>query len=159
MQYSRKDWWILTFCRLGPAGLSPIMPGTCGSLLALVLGYFVFIPLPIVAKVVVLIAIFFAGSLASTRAEILLEQKDPGSVVIDELLGMWIVLLPLTEPDATWMLSALVCFRFFDMLKPWPINKSENWLPKGYGIMLDDAVAGIISVLVLRGIFFVIANL
>ena len=82
------DKLILAFCRLGFAGLSPIMPGTCGSALAAVLAPFLFIPLPFVARVVVLVLVFWIGGVAATRGEQILGYKDPGEIVIDELLGM-----------------------------------------------------------------------
>ena len=88
------DKLILAFCRLGFAGLSPIMPGTCGSALAVVLAPFLFIPLPFVARIVVLVLVFWIGGMAATRGEQILGYKDPGEIVIDELLGMWLVLLP-----------------------------------------------------------------
>ena len=83
------DKLILAFCRLGFAGLSPIMPGTCGSALAAVLAPFLFIPLPFVARIVVLVLVFWIGGMAATRGEQILGYKDPGEIVIDELLGMW----------------------------------------------------------------------
>lgn len=92
------DKLILAFCRLGFAGLSPIMPGTCGSALAAVLAPFLFIPLPFVARIVVLVLVFWIGGMAATRGEQILGYKDPGEIVIDELLGMWLVLLPFSDP-------------------------------------------------------------
>ena len=82
------DKLTLAFCRLGFAGLSPIMPGTCGSALAAVLAPFLFIPLPFVARIVVLVLVFWIGGMAATRGEQILGYKDPGEIVIDELLGM-----------------------------------------------------------------------
>ena len=92
------DKLILAFCRLGFAGLSPVMPGTCGSALAAVLAPFLFIPLPFVARIVVLVLVFWIGGMAATRGEQILGYKDPGEIVIDELLGMWLVLLPFSNP-------------------------------------------------------------
>ena len=116
------DKLILAFCRLGFAGLSPIMPGTCGSALAAVLAPFLFIPLPFVARIVVLVLVFWIGGMAATRGEQILGYKDPGEIVIDEL---------------------------FDMRKPWPVHASESWLPGGYGIMIDDVMAGLQALLVM----------
>ena len=70
------DKLILAFCRLGFAGLSPIMPGTCGSALAAVLAPFLFIPLPFVARIVVLVLVFWIGGMAATRGEQILGYKD-----------------------------------------------------------------------------------
>ena len=70
------DKLILAFCRLGFAGLSPVMPGTCGSALAAVLAPFLFIPLPFVARIVVLVLVFWIGGMAATRGEQILGYKD-----------------------------------------------------------------------------------
>lgn len=138
-----RDRMILAFCRVEPAGLSPVMPGTCGSLAAALAAPFIFMPLSFSSRAAVLIALFIAGSIASTRAAELLGKKDPGEVVIDEVLGQWITYAPFAM--LTWQEMALgfVLFRIFDMTKPWPVNASENWMRGGYGVMLDDAVAAL----------------
>ena len=143
------DNLILAFCRLGLAGLSPIMPGTCGSALAAVLAPFLFIPLPFVARIVVLVLVFWIGGMAATRGEQILGYKDPGEIVIDELLGMWLVLLPFSNPGWAKIGIAFVLFRIFDRWKPWPVHASESWLPGGYGIMIDDVMAGLQALLVM----------
>ncbi len=80
--------------------------------------------------------------MAATRGEQLLGRKDPGEIVIDELLGMWLVLLPFTRPGWGTIGLAFLLFRVFDMWKPWPVHASESWLPDGYGVMIDDVMAG-----------------
>lgn len=153
-----RDRLILFFCRVEPAGLSPVMPGTCGSLVAAVLAPFVFMPLPLYARVVVLVALFFAGSIASTRAAALLGKKDPGEVVIDEVLGQWMTYAPFASLSWQGLLAGFVLFRLFDMTKPWPVRASEDWMPGGYGIMVDDAVAAVYACLclwLLRAFIFV----
>ena len=134
---------VLFFCRLGPAGRSPWAPGTCGTFEALVLAPFLFLPLGLAGRLFLLAVLFVAGSLAATRAEELLQRKDPGEVVIDELVGAWIAILPF----AFWL--AFVLFRFFDILKPWPVKASENWLPAGWGVMVDDVVGGVMAMICL----------
>lgn len=140
-----SDFWILSFCRLGVAGLSPIMPGTCGTLFAALVAPVLFLPLPFALRAVWLAVLFWLGGLAATRAERILGSTDPGQVVIDELVGLWIVLLPYAEPTWQQAIAAVVLFRFFDMVKPWPVYLSEHWLPGGFGIMIDDVVAGLMA--------------
>ncbi len=77
--------------------------------------------------------------------ERLLHQKDPGQVVIDELVGVWLVILPFVKPGFWVISSAFVLFRVFDIIKPWPVSASENWLPNGFGVMIDDVMAGILA--------------
>lgn len=140
--YPLKDEIILSFCRLGVAGLAPRAPGTWGTAIACLLAPFLFFPLDYVWRVVVLAAIFVVGGLAATRAEKILGEKDPGQVVIDELAGVWLVFLPFREPGFWLILFGFIFFRIFDIFKPWPVNASENWLPDGFGVMIDDLVAG-----------------
>ena len=136
-----RDKLLLGFCRVAPAGLSPIMPGTCGSLVAALLAPLIFLPLSFPARLVALVALFVAGSLASTRAAHLLGKKDPGEIVIDEVLGQWLTYAPFAVLSWPQIFLGFVFFRLFDMAKPWPVKASEHWLPGGYGIMIDDAVA------------------
>lgn len=143
---------ILIFCRLGLAGCSPKAPGTVGTALACVIAPICFIPLTFLARCAVLLAIFILGGLAATQAEKILGQKDPGQVVIDELVGVWLVLLPISTPTFWMYIQAFVLFRIFDIIKPWPVKSSENWLPDGWGIMIDDVVAGCWALLCMEAI-------
>ena len=72
-------------------------------------------------------------------------REDPGHIVIDEVAGQLITLI-LCPPDWPHAILALILFRLFDILKPWPIRKLEA-LPAGTGIMLDDVAAGILALL------------
>ena len=83
------DKLTLAFCRLGFAGLSPIMPGTCGSALAAVLAPFLFIPLPFVARIAVLVLVFWIGGMAATRGEQILGCKDPRLLLMNSLACGW----------------------------------------------------------------------
>ncbi len=144
-----RDRCILAFCRVEPAGLSPVMPGTCGSFAAVLLAPFVFMPLSPLARVTVLVALFMAGGVAGTRAEQLLGKEDPGEVVIDEVLGQWLTYLPFTVLSWPQMFAGFVLFRLFDICKPWPVRASESWMRGGYGIMLDDFFAGLYAAICL----------
>lgn len=135
-------WLVLGFARLGPAGLSPVMPGTCGSLAAAVLAPWLFMPLGFWWRAAFLAAIFYLGVKAGGRAEEILKREDPGEVVIDELLGQWITYLPFTGLGFWEYAAGFALFRLFDIAKPWPIRNFER-LPGGLGIMADDAVAGV----------------
>lgn len=143
-----KDTLILFYSRLGPAGLSPRAPGTCGSLVAILLAPFIFMPLPLAGRLLFLILVFWTGTLAATRAEKILNKNDPGEVVIDELLGQWITCLPFATLSLWGYGLAFILFRLFDITKPSPVKKAEA-LPAGLGIMTDDAVAGVLAAIVL----------
>ncbi len=139
----------LFVCRLGVAGLAPRAPGTWGTALAALIAPWCFLPLSFVGRGLLLAVIFVVGALAATRVERLLGQKDPGQVVIDELLGLWIVLWSFDTASWTLIFLAFALFRVFDIAKVWPVRASENWLPDGFGVMIDDVLAGVQAWLVL----------
>jgi len=150
---SISDRLALWTATLGPVGRFPVTPGTAGSAVAALAAPWVFLPLGPTGRLLVLALVFILGALAASRAEILLGRKDPGPVVIDEVLGQWMALLPLSAADPWAMLAAFVLFRILDMTKPPPIRQSERWLPGGYGVMIDDALAGAAAALVLWAIW------
>ena len=132
----------------GYVGFFPIAPGTAGSLAALALFAFVrWVGMP-AFELATIVAVLIVGVWSANGAERALGRKDPGPVVIDEVLGMLITLAWLPVSMAGVVLGFLL-FRLFDVVKPYPAGRLEH-LPGGYGIMLDDAMAGVYSYLVLR---------
>lgn len=156
-QTSALDRVALSIATLGPVGRLPLAPGTWGSAVALVAAPWLFVPLPLVARLGLLALVLAAGAWAASRAERVLGAQDPGCVVVDELLGQWAAFAPfhLTGWTATmpWELLALFgLFRLFDIVKPWPIRAVERRVPGGLGVMLDDLAAGLLA----AGVFAVI---
>jgi len=84
---------------------------------------------------------FIAGVWAAGIYATASGQKDPGSVVIDEIAGQWLAILPIAY-DWRFYIVAFVLFRFTDITKPWPCRRAER-APDGLGIMLDDVIAGV----------------
>ena len=123
------------------AGLFPLAPGTLTSALV-VLGLRVLVagPSPVVLGAAAAI-LFFLGAWAAGRYAAELGASDPGRIVIDEVCGQALA-LALVPRD--WLPAALafVFFRFFDILKPFPLKRLEK-LPGGWGIMADDVGAGL----------------
>ncbi len=126
------------------SGLSPVSSGTAGSLVAVLLYYFLPplqgpLTLALACAVVLVIGTWSAGIVERS-----LEQQDPGIVVIDEVLGQWIALFSLTALDhsVATMIFAFLFFRAFDIVKLPPARFFER-RPGGFGIMMDDAVAGV----------------
>lgn len=148
------DRACLSVSRLWPLGLAPRMPGTVCSAAAALLAPYLFLPLHTGARCAVLALLFVFGSLVTDRAERILGVKDPSELVIDELLGMWLVLAPFQTAPPSRLFAAFALFRFFDIVKPWPVSASENWLPGGFGIMLDDVVAGLLAMACLGVLVF-----
>ncbi len=137
--------FIATF---GYVGYFPIAPGTAGSLAALALYALVRWAGTPAAELVTIVAVSAIGIWAATGTERALARKDPGPVVIDEVLGMLITLAFL--PLSLWGIAVgFLTFRLFDVIKPFPAGRLEH-LPSGLGIMADDAMAGVYAHLVLR---------
>jgi phosphatidylglycerophosphatase A len=129
-------------------GYFPVAPGTVGSAAGLVVYLLVWWTRSPVVEIALIAATFVVGAWAATHAERFFGGIDPGPVVIDEVLGM---LLTLAFIPAGWtaMLAGFVLFRVFDVIKPYPANRLEQ-LHGGFGIMADDAMAGIYANLSLR---------
>jgi phosphatidylglycerophosphatase A len=129
-------------------GLCPIAPGTAASL-AVALSYkFWLWMLPWPAEIILIAVLFAAGVAASTRYARALHQKDPGRIVIDEVCGQLTALL-FVAPSWKAVILSFFLFRFFDIIKPYPIRKLEGF-PEGWGIMADDIGAGIFAGVFLR---------
>jgi phosphatidylglycerophosphatase A len=92
--------------------------------------------------------LFMPAVWASTKAAEAVGRKDPGLVVVDEVLGQWVTLLGATSFTMISFAAAFLLFRLFDIWKPWPVRRLEQ-LPAGYGIVADDIAAGVYGALIL----------
>lgn len=138
----------LAVASFGYVGFFPIAPGTAGSVAALPLYAIVrWVGAP-AADAIAIVLVLVAGVWAAGAAEDVLGAKDPGPVVIDEVLGMLVTLaaMPLS---AGGVVAGFVLFRLFDIAKPFPAGRLER-LPGGAGIMLDDLAAGVYAHVGLR---------
>jgi len=129
------------------SGLSPFAPGTMGTLVAIPF-IFVLKSLGTVGFWVVLCLLFFLGVQLCGHVSRKLGVHDHGGIVWDEMLGYWLsaALVPLQWP---WLLAAFLLFRFFDILKPWPIRQLDKKVSGGFGIMIDDVVAALFTLIIL----------
>ena len=147
--------WLIRrpICWLGlgfGTGLAPKAPGTFGTLPALPLAAGILsLHLPIWLNLLVAIAFFVVGVVICARTEAALGQQDFGGIVWDEISAMLLILLfiPMTWG---WWLAAFVLFRLFDAIKPWPIRWFDARIHGGFGIMLDDLIAALIVLLILK---------
>jgi phosphatidylglycerophosphatase A len=132
------------------SGLSPVAPGTTGSLAALV-PWLIVRGLDPIIYAVFLVATFAVGIWACDWAVRKTKVEDPSFVVWDEFVGQWIALLPLVILDrsALWIISGFILFRIFDIWKPWPVSLADRDVGGGLGVMLDDVVAGAYAAIVL----------
>ena len=128
------------------AGTFPAASGTFGSIVALPFGIALLqIPAPFgrLALLVAVSGVLALGVWASARYCAVTEQPDSGEVVIDEVAGQWLALV-FAAPDNPWhFLAAFLLFRFFDIVKLWPASWAQDQLPGGWGVMMDDIVAGL----------------
>ena len=135
---------------LGGVGLIKFAPGTFGSIFAWFLFIFLshYINMIFLTSLALLLAIWVCEYISKG-----LEEKDDKSIVIDELVGMWIALLPVlvianSQYERTvYALAALILFRFFDILKPFPISYFDKNYKNGFGIVIDDVISGLIAII------------
>lgn len=135
------------------SGLAPKAPGTFGTLVAVLLYWSLVEASPGIGISVLLIFIplcFVVGVWACAQTGKDLGVADHGSIVWDEFVAMWLV-LTFTPPGWLWWLFAFGLFRFFDILKPWPIRWFDVRLKNGFGVMFDDVLAASYALFVLKG--------
>lgn len=139
------------------SGWLPVAPGTWGSAVAILMAVPVaFLPAQWFTPVlsILIIGFLWIGVIGSAQVE---EEwgKDPRQTVIDEMVGIWITLLggPLTWPH---LLAAFILFRFFDIAKPFGIRRLEP-LGNGWGVMLDDVLAGVYANFVIQMFYLVMS--
>ncbi len=149
---NKKD--ILTFfATLGPVGYSPMAPGTAGTVVSAVIVYL--LRPSDVAIGVGCFFLFFLGVMASTRAEQTLGESDSSHIVVDEAVAFPIALL-FNDINMLTVIMAFFLFRFFDIVKPFPIKKIEAKLHRGLAVMTDDLVAAIYSNITLHIVLYLI---
>jgi phosphatidylglycerophosphatase A len=149
------DYVALAVATCG-VGYIPIAPGTWGSLVGVGLCFSLHYAvvrtalesaraLRVGIQLTAIAVIILLGIWAASKTERLLGRKDPGKVVVDEVAGQMIALLPITifgRPWNGWVIVSFILFRFFDIVKPYPARQLEG-LHGGRGIMADDLIAGI----------------
>ena len=140
-------------------------PGTWGSLVALPLGFVIFQLGGFWLFAIAIIAGFFKGCWATEQMTKGSDNHDPSEIVIDEVIGQWIALIPVffaawsleINALALWpgWLAAFMLFRLFDITKPWLVGWADR-RDDALGVMLDDVIAGVfaaVCVVVLAGLF------
>ncbi len=133
---------------LGGLGLFPIAPGTLGSIVSWIV--FIILSHHINMTFLTIVVIFLAIFICEQASKDLVE-KDHKSIVLDELVGIWVAMIPVLYISSTqqeriaYAVIALILFRFFDILKPFPISYFDKRFKNGFGIVIDDLVAGIFA--------------
>jgi phosphatidylglycerophosphatase A len=159
--WTARDYLALSIATFG-VGYLPLIPGTYGSLASVGI-FLLFTQLATATSLVALILVFilavtFSGIWAASRTEELSGRKDPGKVVVDEVAGQMIALLPVAlfnlQPLTRGVIVSFILFRLFDIFKPYPAGRFER-LKGGWGIMCDDLVAGAYAAVVTSTIIMV----
>lgn len=134
------------------SGLSPIMPGTAGTLFAWISYALLSARWPDFFSVqrwlIIILAGFVLGIWACERTGRDMGVSDHGSMVWDEIIAFWLVLVLVMPASFATQCWAFICFRFFDMVKPPPIRYFDEHLVGGFGVMWDDIVAAFYTLLV-----------
>lgn len=154
-----SNFWHFLALGFG-AGLSKKAPGTIGSLIAFPL-FFIILPLSSELQISFVITLFFLGIHASNITSAGLKLKDPACIVIDEIVAMLLILIIINYfilfnnapisfvPEQIIFFLSFLIFRFFDVMKPFPIKWFEKKFKGGFGIMIDDIVAAIPCIIIM----------
>lgn len=130
------------------SGLLPKAPGTWGSLAALPFAWGIQTLAGNAGLLAATVMVFIVGIWASNETIRLAEMNDPGEIVIDEVAGIWLV-LAVVPMDISLYAIGFVLFRFFDIIKPWPVSWADRQIKGGLGVMVDDILAGVYGAVIL----------
>ncbi|MCZ6640089.1 MAG: phosphatidylglycerophosphatase A [Gammaproteobacteria bacterium] len=143
-----KNPEVLLVCGVG-SGFLPKAPGTWGSVLGLLIWWWLLAPLAWWVQLGITTATFVLGWWLVERVTRRFECHDDPAIVIDEIVGIWVALIGISQ---SWMfaLFGFVLFRVLDIAKPWPIGLADRRVGGGFGVMLDDLIAGVLVAIVLQ---------
>ncbi len=129
-------------------GYSPFVPGTVGTLLGIPIG-FLFSRFDMTNQMLILLIGFFVFSFIAGKAEFFFNKKDASPIVCDEVIGFLVTMffIPYTLYN---IIAAFFLFRLFDIWKPFPIRMVDQRIKNGYGVVLDDVLAGVYANAVLN---------
>ena len=139
------------------SGLSPYAPGTMGTLVAIPL-YLLLSQLELLTYLIVVVAGFLIGIYLCDKTSKALGVHDHSGIVWDEFIGYWITMIAIPAVTWQWILAGFVLFRLFDIAKPWPVKVADKRVPGGFGIMLDDLLAGLYALACIQAFWFLMAS-
>jgi phosphatidylglycerophosphatase A len=137
------------------SGLSPVAPGTAGTLVAFPLYWLMLQWLSGTVILAVILLMFMVGVWACQYTGQALGVPDHGGIVWDEIVAFLLVLC-VTPSTLVWYTVAFLLFRLFDIWKPFPIRQLDERIKNGFGVMLDDLLAALYAVIVLKGVLWMI---
>jgi len=135
------------------SGLAPKAPGTFGTIAAIPI-YWMMKDLSLAIYVTITLVAFIVGIWICQQSADWLEKDDPSAVVWDEIVGYLIAMI--AAPSGwQWIVLGFVLFRLFDIAKPWPISWADKSLHGGFGIMVDDVIAGLFAWITIQIIYII----
>lgn len=130
------------------SGLAPVAPGTFGTLVGIPFFFFM-ASLPLWGYLALVLAFFLFGVWLCDRSSKMLGVHDHGGIVWDEIVGYLITMIA-APAGWEWVIVGFILFRIFDIFKPWPIAYLDRHVSGGFGIMVDDILAGVYAMLILQ---------
>ena len=137
------------------SGKLPYMPGTYGTVVGIPI-FLLMAEMSLIPYILVCAVLLIIGIWASQVYSDFLGVHDHGSIVWDEVVG-YLITMTATPAEWHWIILGFILFRLFDILKPWPINLLDKYVQGGFGIMIDDVLAGIYGAIVLLTIQYFLA--
>lgn len=137
------------------SGLAPVAPGTFGTLAAIPF-YLLLAQLTLPVYLAIILAGFALGVFLCGYTSDALGEHDHSGIVWDEFIGFWITMIAVPS-SWPWILTGFVLFRFFDIVKPWPVSLADAKMKGGFGIMIDDVLAGIYALACVHIALYVVA--
>ncbi|CAH7414430.1 Phosphatidylglycerophosphatase A [Vibrio chagasii] len=138
------------------SGLAPKASGTFGTIASLPFCVYMLHTMSLMTYMVTLVVLTLVSVIICNKVSDDLGEHDSGKIVIDEFAGVMLTLAFIPEITIFWVLVSFFAFRFFDVLKPFPIGWLDANLENGWGIMLDDIAAGFAAGLVVIGLGYFI---
>lgn len=148
LDFKNPALWVATWFG---CGLMRPAPGTWGTLGALPIGMILMALGGYAALGVGIVIVTLIGLWAARGFETMTGTHDSGMIVIDEVAGMWIALLACVGNPPVYIIAAFLLFRFFDILKPFPVGWLDKSIPGAWGVMADDLMAGLYAAFIILG--------
>jgi len=139
------------------SGLAPVAPGTFGSVVGVLLAYFMLSLSPF-SYIALTVVLFLVGVWICDASSKKLGVHDHGGIVWDEIVGIMITFFMLPS-GWQWLLLGFCLFRVFDIIKPWPIKLLDEKVDGGFGIMIDDVLAGLFALVCVQLVILVVKQL
>lgn len=148
--------FIKLFATVFGVGYCPVAPGTVGTIAGAGF-YFLMRNMPLPHYIIFVLVFIFMASWVADIAEEIFTEEDPQKVVIDEVAGFLVTMIGF---QFNWILvvAGFILFRIFDIIKPFPIRQLEKRITGGFGIVLDDVLAGVYANIALRLIIWILSK-